>query len=121
MEKISEAEATVLAVLWNEGPLTAMEVVERVPRERQWSANTVRTLLARLAAKKAIAHEADGRRYIYRPLVERDDYVARESRRLVDGLFGGRVTPLVAHLVRRETLSAEERAEIQALLKELGA
>lgn len=121
MERISEAEATVLAVLWEGSPLTAMEVVERVPDERRWSANTVRTLLARLTAKNVIAYEADGRRYIYRPLVARDDYVARESNRLVDGLFGGRVTPLVAHLVRRETLSTEERAEIQAILKDLGA
>lgn len=121
MERISEAEAVVLAVLWDAGPLTAMGVVERVPTERRWSANTVRTMLARLVAKKLVAHEADGRRYIYRPLVDRDVYVERESTRLVDGLFGGRVTPLVAHLVRRETLSADERAEIAAILKSLGA
>ena len=119
MERISEAEAAVMMVLWEQSPLTAQEVIDRVPAERAWSANTVKTLLARLVAKKAVAHEADRRRYLYRPLVARGDYVARESRRLIDRLFGGRVTPLVAHLAQRDALSADEIAEIEALLKEL--
>lgn len=121
MERISEAEVAVMTVLWKQSPLTAQDVMERVPAERGWSANTVKTLLARLVAKKAVAHEADGRRYLYRPLFAQGDYVAGESRRLIDRLFGGRVTPLVAHLAQRDALSAEEIAEIEALLKDLKA
>ena len=120
-ERISEAEAAVMMVLWTASPLTAQDVIERVPVERGWSANTVKTLLARLVAKKVVAHEPDGRRYRYRPLIARDDYVAGESRRLIDRLFGGRLTPLVAHLAERNDLSADEIAEIEALLKELKA
>lgn len=119
MERISEAEFAVMMVLWTDNPLTARDVIERVPRERGWSANTVKTLLARLVAKKAIAHEADGRRYLYRPLIDRSDYAAGESRRLIDRLFGGRLTPLVAQLAERDALSEEEIAEIEALLKEI--
>lgn len=121
MERISEAEAAVLTVLWEQSPLTAQEVIERVPLEREWSANTVKTLLARLVAKKAIAHEPDGRRYLYRPLIAREEYLAGESRRFFDRLFGGRVSPLVAHLVERDALSADEIAEIEALLKAMKA
>ena len=121
MERISEAEAAVMMVLWSSSPLTAQDVIERVPAERGWSANTVKTLLARLVAKQAVAHAADGRRYLYRPLIARGDYLAGESRRLIDRLFGGRVTPLVAHLAERDALSAGEIAEIEALLKDLKA
>jgi len=119
MVRISEAEATVMVVLWTGSPLTAQDIIDRVPAERGWSGNTVKTLLARLVAKKAVAHEADGRRYLYRPLLARSDYVAGESRRLIDRFFGGRVTPLVAHLAERDALSREEIAEIEALLKGL--
>ena len=119
MERISEAEAAVMAVLWHSSPLTAQEVSTRVPAERDWSANTVKTLLARLVSKNAVAHEADGKRYLYRPLMAQADYVAGESRRLIDRLFGGRVTPLVAHLAERDALSREEIIEIEALLKAL--
>ena len=118
-ERISDAEHAVMEVLWDKSPLTAQEVVERVPAEREWSANTVKTLLGRLLAKNIIAHEEEGRRYRYRPLVARADYVAGESRKLMDRLFGGRLTPLVAHLAERDQITDEDIAEIEALLKDL--
>jgi predicted transcriptional regulator len=108
-----------MEVLWREAPLTAAEVAERVPPERGWSSRTVKTLLSRLLAKGALVHEEQGRRYLYRPAVARADYVARESRRLLDRLFDGRVTPLVAHLAERDDLSERDIAEIEALLKAL--
>lgn len=120
-ERISDAEHTVMEVLWDESPLTAQDVAERIPVSRDWSANTVKTLLGRLLAKNIIAHEEDGRRYRYRPIVERGDYVAGESRKLMDRLFGGKLTPLVAHLAERDELTAADIAEIEALLKGLKA
>ena len=120
-ERISDAEHTIMEVLWDEAPLTAQDVAERVDPGKGWSANTVKTLLGRLLAKTVIGHEADGRRYLYRPLVARDDYVAGESRRLMDRLFGGKLTPLVAHLAERDELTAQDIAEIEALLQELKA
>ncbi|WP_419808795.1 BlaI/MecI/CopY family transcriptional regulator [Sphingomonas sp.] len=120
-ERISDAEHVVMEVLWDDAPLTAQDVAERVDPGRGWSANTVKTLLGRLLAKEAITHQEDGRRYLYRPLVRRDDYVAGESRRLMDRLFGGKLTPLVAHLAERDALTAEDVAEIEALLRDLKA
>lgn len=118
-DRISEAEHAVMEVLWQDAPLTAQDVSERVDPDRGWSAATVKTLLGRLLAKRAVAHEVDGRRYLYRPAVEREDYVAGESRRLIDRLFGGKLTPLVAHLAERDEISASDIAEIEALLKAL--
>lgn len=119
MERISEAEAAVMGVLWARSPLTAQDVIKELSDARGWSDTTVKTMLARLVAKEAIAFEADGRRYLYRPLITHDDYVSQESSRFIDRVFGGRLTPLVAHLVERKAVSAEEIAEIEALLKEL--
>ena len=118
-ERISAAEHEVMEVLWRDSPLTAAEVAERVPADKSWSIRTVKTLLSRLLAKGILDHQEEGRRYLYRPAVPRADYVAAESRRLLDRLFGGRVTPLVAHLAERDDLSAADIAEIEALLKAL--
>lgn len=118
-ERISEAEHAVMDVLWVQSPLTAAGVAERTPASRNWSVQTVKTLLSRLVAKQAVDYELDGRRFLYRPLVAREAYVAAESRAFVDRLFGGRVSPLVAHLAEREALSSEDIAEIEALLKGL--
>lgn len=119
-ERISEAELVVMETLWSAGqPLTAAEVTQRIDAAREWSDRTVKTMLGRLLAKGALIHEEDGRRYLYRPAVERDHYVAGESRRLVDRLFGGRAAPLVAHLAEGDGLAPEDIAELEALLKEL--
>ena len=79
----------------------------------------MKTLLSRLITKRALGHQLDGRRFLYVPLVERETYVAGESRRLVDRFFGGKMMPLVAHLAGQEKLSADEIAEIEQMLREM--
>lgn len=118
-ERISGAEYEIMEVLWREAPLTAAEVADRAPTERSWNIRTVKTMLARLLAKGVLAHEEEGRRYLYRPAIARADYVAQESGRLLDRMFGGKVTPLVAQLAARDRLSDADIAEIEALLKAL--
>ena len=118
-ERISDAELAIMEILWEQAPLTATDVASRVLADRDWSLATVKTLLSRLLAKAAVEHRADGRRFLYSPLVEREDYVAGESKRLVDRLFGGKFMPLVAHLAEREKLSDTDIAEIEKLLREM--
>ncbi|MBV2146706.1 BlaI/MecI/CopY family transcriptional regulator [Sphingobium sp. AS12] len=118
-EKISEAELVVMEALWEQSPLTANDVADRVTDARDWSAQTVKTLLSRLMAKDVIAADQDGRRFLYRPLVAREDYVASESGRLVNRLFGGRVSPLVAQLASQDQLTDDDIAELEAILKGL--
>lgn len=118
-ERISEAEHAVMEALWAKSPLSATDVAERIGEARGWSLPTIKTLLSRLVAKNVVATEPQGRRFLYRPLLARDDYVGGESRRLVERLFGGRAAPLFARLAEAEALSDEDIAEIETLLREL--
>ena len=118
-DRISEAEHAVMEALWEKSPQTAVEVCDSVCSVRGWSMPTVKTLLSRLVAKGAVTTEPDGRRFLYSPLLARDDYVGGESRRLVDRLFGGRAAPLFAHLAESEALSDDDIAEIERLLREM--
>ncbi|MFZ5725523.1 BlaI/MecI/CopY family transcriptional regulator [Sphingopyxis sp. FD7] len=118
-ERASESEMQVLSALWDEAPQTAADLAQRVGAANGWTQATVKTLLARLVQKGAVTAEADGRRYLYRPAIERAEAVGEESQRFVDRLFGGRVSPLIAHLADREALSDADIAEIEALLKRL--
>ena len=118
-ERASDSEMQVLAALWDKAPQTAADLTQRVGKLNGWTHATVKTLLARLVQKGAVTAEADGRRYLYSPAVERADAVGEESQRFVDRLFGGRVSPLIAHLAQREALSDTDIAEIEALLRKL--
>lgn len=118
--KISEAESQVMEVFWSaSAALSADEVVAAMGNSRDWSAGTIRTFLTRLLKKKALAATLDGRRYLYRPLIRREDYVHEQSRNLIDRLFGGRIAPFITQFSERRDLSRDEIAELKRLIKRL--
>ncbi len=117
--KISEAESVLLQLLWSHSPLTAAELAEQVSSDRNWQLATVKTLLARLVAKRAIRAEADGRRFIYHPVVEREALAVEQAGRLVDRMFGGRISPLVAQLAEQRVLSRDDLDDLEALIRNL--
>ena len=108
-----------MEALWQESPQTAEDIAAKVAREQEWTDATVRTLINRLLKKKAIAAKKDGRRYLYRPLLKRADYVQQESQGLLDRLFDGRLAPLVTHFSQRKKLSAEDLRELKRLISEI--
>ena len=118
--RISDAELDVMEALWAAGqPLTATDVADRIDPDRGWSLATIKTMLSRLVAKGALKHREDGRRFLYSPAIKREAYVGHESRRFVEKLFGGRLSPLVARLAEEDGLDQDDIAAIEALLKEL--
>jgi len=108
-----------MQVLWEQGPLLAEHVMAKLAESESWQSSTVKTLLNRLLNKGAIAAEAEGRRYLYRPLLSRHTYVASESRSLLNRLFDGKVAPLVSHFAEQKKLSKRDLAELRRLLDEL--
>ena len=118
--EISEAESQVLEVFWRaEGALSADDVVAAMDNDRDWSAGTIRTFLTRLVKKEALAATPDGRRYLYRPLIQREDYVHEQSRNLVDRLFGGRIAPFITQFSERKDLSRDDVEELKRLITRL--
>jgi predicted transcriptional regulator len=117
--RISDAELQLLQLLWDESPLGANELAERVPQERGWSLATVKTLLSRLVAKQAVTAEPQGRRFLYRPAIDREAIAARQADSLIDRLFGGRVSPLVAQLAEQRPIDPDDLAELEALIRRL--
>ena len=97
MAKISAAESQVMEAVWRAGPMTADEIVAEVGEPQGWGEATVKTLINRLLKKKALVSERSEGRTRYRHLVSRADYVQGESQGLLDRLFEGQLSPLVAH------------------------
>jgi BlaI family transcriptional regulator, penicillinase repressor len=119
MMAISEAESLVMEALWRREPLTAEEIYAEVAGAQGWAEGTLKTLLARLHKKGAVSAEKDGRRFLYRPLVARGDYLESESQGLLDRLFDGRLAPLVSHFSQRQKLTPEDLADLKRLITEL--
>jgi BlaI family transcriptional regulator, penicillinase repressor len=116
---ITEAESVVMEVLWNRSPLPTEDVVTALEGEQHWQEATIKTLLNRLLKKKAVRAVKDGRRFLYSPVITRDDWVLSESKGLLDRLFAGRVAPLAAHFSRHGKLTKRDVAELKRLIAEI--
>jgi BlaI family transcriptional regulator, penicillinase repressor len=116
---ITEAESAVMEVLWRRSPLPTEAVVAALEGEQQWQEGTVKALLNRLLRKRVIHADKEGRRFLYSPLVTRDEWLLNESKGLLDRLFAGRVAPLAAHFSRHGKLTKRDIADLRRLIAEI--
>ncbi len=116
---ITEAESAVMKVLWDSSPIATEDLIAALENPGKWHASTVKTLLARLLKKGAIRAQSEGRRFLYSPVMKREQWLTDESTGLLDRLFGGRVAPLVAHFSERKKLTRKDIAELKQLIQEL--
>ncbi len=116
--RMTPAEWAVMAVVWERAPVAASAIVEELHASKQWSLATVRTLLRRLARKGALAQEAEGKRYLYRPLVSMAACVRQESESLWERVLGRAPSTALLHLVKRAELSKEDIQELRRVLRD---
>jgi BlaI family penicillinase repressor len=120
LPRISDAEWLVMQVFWSSGPLTANEVIDALKGKTAWNARTIRTLINRLLQKKALKYKKEGRKYRYRPAVDREHCVRQERRSFVQRVYGGTVTPMLAAFIEDAQLSREDIEELKRMLDQKG-
>jgi BlaI family transcriptional regulator, penicillinase repressor len=117
---VTEAELAVLQALWDSGPSTIRQLVERVYQQTGPSVyGTVQKLLERLEAKGFVGRDRTESVHVFRALVDRHELIGRRLRAVADSLCGGSLTPLLTHLVEGRGLSAQEQRELRVLIDKL--
>lgn len=115
---ISEAEWEVMKALWDQSPVSVNQLAERLAPARKWHAKTVRTMLNRLQRKGAVSVRIVDGVYHYSPAISRENCTQRAAESFIDRVFGGALTPMIAQLVHRRPLTAQEKRELRKLLNE---
>jgi predicted transcriptional regulator len=107
---LTDAELRLMEVLWKKGKATVSEVLEGLQGEIPLAYSTVLTTLRILERKGYLQHVKDGRAFVYRPLVEREQ--ARESAvtHLLRRFFEGSPELLMLSLMDKQKISAKELA-----------
>lgn len=116
---ITDAEWDVMDALWAHSPQTAQEVHEGLAARRDWSLGTVKTLLTRLLRKGALRHDADGKRFLYRPAVTKRACVRAAGKDLLRRAGRDAESPLLTFFLKESRLDRTELAELRALLEHL--
>jgi len=118
--KISDAEWTVMKVLWGCSPQSADDVVAALEDLTDWKPRTVKTLLNRLVKKQALGFTKEGRKYLYFPVVEEAACARAESRSFLDRVYGGAWMPMLVTFLDEHEFSKEELAELRRILNRRG-
>jgi BlaI family penicillinase repressor len=116
--RLGRVQLRIVQVLWRMRRANAREITETLNREEPIAHSTVQTLLRKLEAKGAVAHDVEDRTFVFYPLVQEESVKQGATRELMDRIFGGSAAGLVAYLLENERVSGEELAEIGKLIGE---
>lgn len=116
-ERLGKLQHAIMRVLWDQGECTVADVREALA-SRGLAPTTVATMLRKMEDKGVVAHRVDGRRFIYRPTVSRDEVTRSMVSDLTERLFGGSVAALASHLIEAHDVDAGELDELRRRIEQ---
>jgi predicted transcriptional regulator len=117
-QAVTGAEQAILEVLWELGEASVREVADRLAQQKLAAYNTVLTMLGVLHKKSLVTFRQEGRAFIYRATLTKDDVRDRALTSLLDQLFDGSPERLALHLVQNHEV---DPAKLQALREKVQA
>jgi predicted transcriptional regulator len=115
--KLTEAEWQIMKALWSEWPATARQIADRLDHEVDWAYTTIKTMLTRLADKKAVKETKKGNISIYEPVISRPDAQRNALTSLVNQAFDGAFGPLMHFLLEEKKLTESQKEELKKVLQ----
>ncbi|MEP6782284.1 MAG: BlaI/MecI/CopY family transcriptional regulator [Acidobacteriota bacterium] len=110
--KLSRREREIMDVLYALGDnATAEEIREKLSEPPSYSA--ARAMLAKLEAKGAIKHRAEGLRYVYSPVTSRSSAQKKAVSNLMRVFFSGSASQAATALLKQESWSDDELAALR--------
>ncbi len=110
-------EVDVLRLVWEIGDAQVDDVHRALHKQRVIAYTTVMTVMGRMVRRGVLERRREGRAYVYRAAVQREELAGRTVREMVQRFWGGQVFPAVKFLLAREKFSARDLAELRALLE----
>lgn len=115
--QLGDLQLAIMRVLWKEGEATVSGVHEALHTERGLAHTTIATMLTKMERKGVVEHRSEGRHYIYRPTVSKEEVHRSMVSELTERLFEGDAAALVNHLLTAQEIDADELARITALIE----
>lgn len=118
MIMLQPSEWIIMEKLWENPPLTIMQLYHELKEEPGWSKSTVNTMLGRMVKKEIIYYEEGKKAKLYYPNVKRDDVAITETESLLDRVYRGSISMMMSTLIRNNNLSDKDIKELYQILGE---
>ncbi len=114
--QLGDLQLAIMRVLWTRKQATVAEVHTDLLEERGLALTTIATMLSKMEKKGIVAHDRDGRQFIYRATVAENDVQTSMVENLTEQLFGGDITALVSRLLSAREVQPGELAQLKKLI-----
>jgi predicted transcriptional regulator len=118
-KQLGDLQLAIMRVLWEAGEASAAEVHRALWEARGLAPTTIATMLVKMERKGVVTHRAEGRRYLYHPVVSEAEVTRSMVGQLAERLFEGDVPALVSHLLSEHEIDHDELAELKAMIERL--
>jgi BlaI family penicillinase repressor len=116
LPKPTDAELSILGVLWRHGPCTVREVHEELEREQPVRYTTTLKQMQVMFERGLLERDESRRAHVYRAAAPEEKTLRRVTGELLEHVFGGSAEKLVMHALRAGRVRPEELARIRDLL-----
>ena len=118
--RLGDLQFAIMKILWEKGQGTVNNVHQSLLSERGLAPTTIATMLKKMEEKGVVAHDVEGRQFIYRPIVQEEDVTRTMVGELVDRLYGGNALAMVSHLLTERDFDEKELAQLKDMIKRKG-
>ncbi len=118
-EELTEAEWTIMKVVWEQEPCTAGTVQEALAGTKDWAYSTVKTTMDRMADKGYLVVERIRNLQLFRSNLSDVEAKRAEFRKMLKRAFDGALTPMMQFLIEHEGLSKDEAAQLRQLVRKV--
>ena len=115
---LTDAELRLMEVLWEQGPATVSGVVDKLPKRVPLAYSTVLTTLRILENKGYLQHSKDGRAFVYRPIVGREQARENAITHLLRRFFENSPELLMLNLIQGKKIDAKELNRLRKRIEE---
>lgn len=117
MKRLPDAELELMLIIWEaQGPVSRVEIEEKMDKSREVVPSTILTLLSRLEGRGFVKKEKCGKINYYAALIEKEPYLKETGKSMLRKMFGGSLSNFAAALYMGEEVSEEDIAQLQQFI-----
>lgn len=109
----TESEQAILEILWRRKEASVREVADELCKTKPVAYTTVLTIFKILTKKGYVRHRTEGRAFIYRPALSRQQVRRNALKQMLAQFFGGSPRALAEHLLNERDLDLVELETLQ--------
>jgi len=114
--KLFDSELKMMEIIWQKGEATAKEIATELSKSVGWSKTTTYGVINKCIGKGVVSR---GEKFLCRPLITKNEVQEYETEELINKLYDGSKSSLIASLLKPENLDEKQLEELHEIAKNL--